>query len=172
MWRVIKNQDLYCGCYDYNEENDDLLKNLLTLKILDIIQISDFDIEIILEKEYKIVLLGQSIEDTHFGLLAPNDISIEFSPKNEWIISGSDTPLGLSEEEELLDEHSEMCFERWKKIIPESQGKTHCSRCIYFRPLRGAFYFWDYGICSNGKSEFDGKLVGVESSCEHYGEDF
>jgi hypothetical protein len=34
----------------------------------------------------------------------------------------------------------------------------------------GEFYFWDYGICSNEKSQHDGKLVNVNSGCSEVSE--
>jgi hypothetical protein len=171
-WRIIQNQDMYCGYYGDNEENDNLLNSLLNLRILDVVQISLFDIMFVLEKDYRIFLLAQSRDNSHFGIFAPNDVYIEFSSAKEWIISKSNIPSGLTEEERLLSDHSELCFERWEKIIPRFKGETHCRECIYYRPLRGEFYFWDYGICSNRKSEFDGELVGVKSGCINYSNTF
>lgn len=167
-WRIIKNTEFCCGCYGDNEENDSFLTQLLSLRIENVIAPSRFDIDIVLESGYRINLFAQSRDTSCFGILGTNNIYIEFDSINGWNISKSDISRGLSKEESILDEHSRLCFERWEKTIPRYQGELHCSRCVYFRPLRGEFYFWDYGICSNIKSEFDGELVGVKSGCSNF----
>lgn len=71
----------------------------------------------------------------------------------------------LSEIESVLNELSEGCNKRWEEQIPKNNADEKCDDCFYFRGINGYFYFWDYGICSNGESPYDGKLVGCMSGC-------
>jgi hypothetical protein len=172
-WRVNKNKEILCGNYDEEEESDKLLKNLLSLKFISIENINFYDAMLTLENDYQIYLLAQSKNESHFGFFIPNDLYIEFNSTGNWIVKNAKESVGgLSEDEKLLNEHSENCFQRWKEITPEYNGEKYCNQCIFYRPLRGEFYFWDYGICSNEKSKFDASLVGVKSGCSEYKESF
>lgn len=168
-WRMDDNQTVICGFYDEEEENDKFLKKIISLKLLGIEHISHVDIELKFENDYRIFLIGQSKDTDFFGILAPNNTFIGFNPTTKWYTKNSNIPMeGLSEKERILDLHSEVCFKRWQQIVPKSKGEEKCKYCAYYRPLRGEFYFWDYGICSNANSQHDGKMVGCESGCTKY----
>ncbi|MDJ1500036.1 DUF3027 domain-containing protein [Xanthocytophaga agilis] len=85
--------------------------------------------------------------------------------------SGNWTKYSLDEftdVDKIADAHAENCANRWKKTLPPKAFDNHCRDCTYFLPNSGRFYFWDFGLCSNGKSIFDGKVVGVKNSCEYF----
>jgi len=71
----------------------------------------------------------------------------------------------LTQIEEILSSLSESCHKRWDGIVNQEESASKCDDCFFFRGLDGHFYFWDYGICSNEDSMFDGKLVSVDSGC-------
>ena len=77
---------------------------------------------------------------------------------------------GLNPEEYVLDIYSKKTAERWSLKVPKTGNDNFCKNCSYFIEIAGKFYFWDYGVCSNKKSEFDGKITNVKSTCTYYSE--
>ena len=168
-WRVNKYEGIFCGDYGEEEEIDKSLKNLLSQKLLNIGYRTSSDIELTLDNGIKVSFYASSSNTSRFELFIPNNIYIEFDATNNWLIkNANESGEGLSYKEKLLNAHSEECFNRWEKIIPKCNGENYCHDCVYYRPLRGEFYFWDYGICSNKKSDFDANLVGIKSGCMEF----
>lgn len=71
----------------------------------------------------------------------------------------------LTEQEEQLSAHAEACFTRWQQAVPMDNKERGCKECAYYRHLQGASYFWDFGVCTNARSEYDGKVVNMGSTC-------
>lgn len=168
-WRLNLQDNIIFGYYDEIEENDKILNMLLSLKLIKITQISSSDIMLTFENGYDVFLLAQSKDTDLFGIFAPQNRYIGFNPINKWYTKSSDEPAeGLSEEEKLFNQHTKMCCKRWESKIPQSADEGNCKDCAYYCPLRGVFYFWDYGICSNENSIYDGNLVECKSGCNQY----
>ena len=72
----------------------------------------------------------------------------------------------LSEQEALLSAHAEACFTRWQHAVPMDNKERGCRECAYYCHLQGASYFWDFGVCTNARSEYDGKVVNMGSRCQ------
>jgi hypothetical protein len=57
--------------------------------------------------------------------------------------------------------------ERWDTLeVPDAPG--HCDDCEFFVRLDGGGQFLDYGVCSNGNSPFDGRVVSFRSGCKAF----
>lgn len=54
------------------------------------------------------------------------------------------------------------------EIEVSERGERSCHRCAYYIPLRGVWYFWDYGLCTNPSSPFDGRVTNVGRGCTEY----
>lgn len=168
-WRVLRDGKFVCGSGDDLEVWDSRVQNLMSLKLKDIIQVSAVDISFLFDKGYEISIIGTSQVDNYFTILCPNNFFAQFNSSGEWIIGDSNEPSeGLTPAESILSEHSENCHNRWKDRVPVGTQGRYCSECYFYRPLEGHFYFWDYGLCSNDKSDNDGKVVSVESGCDKF----
>ena len=158
IWRVTKLDSILFG----SGSNEAVIKaQLPSLKglILERIEYQDFagDLKVVFEGGLTVELLRLSIKD---GMC--------------WEISGPFgyfPPQGTTDnidEEIALTEHSKNCFERWSQTLPmESKGRR-CNNCAYYFQLRGVGYFWDFGVCTNTLSAYDGKVVNVGSVCDAF----
>lgn len=164
-WRMVKGKRFVCGSYDFEEENYPLLQWLVGRTLNSIIQPSPFDLSLLFSKGLRVDLFGQSGSDRHLEVFAPNNVYWEWT-LGQWIQSGSDEPgERLSAEEEMLNAYEEECHQRWAALVPGECIENCCQTCVFFRPIHGVFYFWDFGICSNGASDYDGKVVSRGSGC-------
>ena len=77
-----------------------------------------------------------------------------------------------------LDErHFLECHERWVKRTnrdlttpqPDTWLDTQCLTCAFYILLVGKFS-QDYGVCSNAKSPFDGRVTFEHDGCEEHAE--
>jgi hypothetical protein len=74
----------------------------------------------------------------------------------------------LTEQEEQLSAHAEACFTRWQQTVPMDNKERGCKQCVYYHHLQWASYFWDFGVCTNVRSEYDGKVVNIGSTCNGF----
>jgi len=163
-WRLIKSNKIVCGSYD---DDVSCLNSLVNKTLIDIRQTSHFDVSLYFNNGYEVCFLAQSQSRDSLNIIV-HDQYIAFVPGNKWVSRSSEVPLELSEEDRVYCIHSEQCFKRWGKVVnvvPENQ----CLSCAYFIPLRGSFYFGDFGLCSNRVSPFDGRVVGMSSGCKVWG---
>lgn len=168
-WRMVKDGKLICGACESEEESDLFLNILVGKKISNIIQPSPMDITFEFSNGITLLIFGQSRSNNILEVLAPGDISLEFC-EGKWIESSSIEPReGLSDEELIQSNFSENCHRRWETLVPKKQKENQCRECVFYRPISGRFYFWDYGLCSNNESDFDGKVVAVSSGCPYFG---
>lgn len=165
-WRLINSNEILCGNYD--EDVSCLLNNLVTRTIIDIKQTSQFDVCLYFNNEYQVCFIAQSRRGAYLSIIAPEKKYIAFLPGDKWVSMSSETPLELSKEEKIYYKHSEQCYKRWGEVV-NVVSENQCLSCGYFIPLRGSFYFGDFGLCSNKLSPFDGKVVAMSSGCKVWG---
>jgi hypothetical protein len=171
-WRIVENSKLICGSYDSEEESDPVLKRLVGATLTNFTQISPLDFLFEFSNGIAVNILGQSGTDTILEVFAPEDKYLEYLDGN-WTESSSLEPMqGLTNEESIIENYSKKCHERWETVVPKEQQESQCRDCVYFRSISGRFYFWDYGLCSNEISDFDGKVVAVWSGCPCFGTTF
>ena len=169
-WRLTSNQIFQTGGYEDAEHNDKKLKSLVGSKVVKVQHNNKTDISVFFDNGFQLDTFLQGEEYTPFELQkrikGTDEIKVlELTIHGEWKESDE---LEFTDEEKLASEHSENTEKRWKGLVPAKSYDNHCRDCAYFLATSGRFYFWDFGICSNGKSNFDGKVVGVKSSCEHF----
>lgn len=169
-WRIIKDSMIICGHYDEAEDIIPVLNEFVGSSLEEFKQISPYDVSLLLSNGCEVQFLSESLRDTIIGIFAPNNRYIAFESGNIWTEMSSNVPIEeLNKEEELLDEHSERCFKRWSRVVNQVPY-NRCSNCAYFLRLKGMFYFWDFGLCSNDSSPQDGRVVGICSGCDHFKE--
>lgn len=169
VWRILKDGNILCGYGDEIEYCNKILEPILPSGITDVLQIAQFDFRILFETGIIIDYLCESVNGTVLSVL-DNKNKIEFELTFDgWEKSNSANVFGkLTEIESFLSEHSKGCQNRWENLVTVKEFENNCKDCFYFRGITGGFYFWDYGICSNGKSKYDGTLVNVESGCNFF----
>lgn len=73
-------------------------------------------------------------------------------------------------------EHCKKCHERWSEKLNRDMSTSsykdewyteQCGNCAYFIGLIG-YLSNDYGVCSNPKSKFDGKVRFEHDGCDSY----
>ena len=101
------------------------------------------------------------------SLSAEGDCAWSIKGPDSWFPSETDG-AELTEQEEELSAHAEACFTRWRERVPMQNKERGCKQCAYYRHLQGAWYFWDFGVCTNGQSEYDGKVVNIGSICDSF----
>lgn len=166
-WRLLENQTLLTGSCDDAEHNDKYLESLIGKKIIEVRNINETDFSLIFQDNFKIETFNHGLDSPLLEFYNTNGAYfLTLSPHGKW--NREPAISGLTDDEELLNIHSEQTNKRWKKIVPTDSFDNHCKDCAYFISISGRFYFWDYGLCSNGKSIFDGKVVGIKSSCSNF----
>jgi hypothetical protein len=166
VWRVVKEEKILCGYGDEIKYCNEVFESIQLDRIKDILQITPMDFSIVFETGLRIDYLCESTDGTVLSIFDNKNKVVFELTLDGWIKSSSNESFGkLTELESILSQHSEECQNRWEAFISVNESNNQCMDCFYFRGITGGFYFWDYGICSNEKSKFDGKLVNVESGC-------
>lgn len=165
-WRISECKTLLCGYDDEIKVCNEAIDSLSLGCIIEVMQLSYFDIRIVFDTGVIIDYFLQSTDGASLIILGEREnIAYELF-WDGWKRTDSEKSLSkLTKIEELLSSLSKNCNNRWASIVTQKESNSKCNECFYFRGLDGHFYFWDYGICSNGDSLFDGKLVSVESGC-------
>lgn len=101
------------------------------------------------------------------GIAANEDLAWGIKGPNRWFPDDSGG-AELTEQEDQLSAHAEACFTRWQQRVPMDAKARRCRECIYYRHLQGVSYFWDFGVCTNAHSEYDGKIVNIGSTCQSF----
>jgi len=168
-WRISEGKTFLCGYDDEIKYCNEVINSLSFGLISEVVQLSYFDIRIVFNTGIKIDYFRQSTDGASLVILgAKENIAYELF-WDGWRQNDSKKSLGkLTRMEEIFSSLSESCHNRWDSIVDRDESNLKCNACFYFRGLDGHFHFWDYGICSNGDSIFDGKLVSVESGCNYH----
>jgi hypothetical protein len=166
-WRILKDELIVCGSSDDYKNAENGLKKIIGKKIV-ALKTENNSIQITLDTNYKIEAYKSTVEDDDLIFI---DIEKGLS-KSNYVFNGKEWKNyinpGLSKEELELNAFSELTNSRWKTKTPKTTSKNQCKNCDYYIELSGRFYFWDYGVCANKKSDYDGNVVNVNSSCENY----
>ncbi|KOY86569.1 hypothetical protein AD998_10810 [bacterium 336/3] len=165
-WRLQHNGVFMTGSYEDEEHNDEYLAFLVGKKITQIVHIIGIDYSVVFDDGYQIDIFNQGIDFPAFKVYDSNkEKHLLISQDGTWLPYVAEE---FTTQEEMMSLHSEQAHERWENIVPQESFDNHCRNCAYFLSITGRFYFWDYGLCSNHLSLYDGKVVGVKSSCENY----
>lgn len=166
-WRLSENETMLTGAYENEEHNDNYLKSLIGKKILEIKNSNSTDFSLVFQDKFIIETFNQGLDFPPLELYDTVDKScLILSPQGKW--NPAEDAVGFTDKEELQNLHSKQTNKRWGKVVPPKSFDNHCNNCAYFLSTSGRFYFWDYGICSNIKSLYDGKVVGVKSTCMYF----
>jgi len=169
-WRLVSSQGFQTGSSENPQRNDEGLQLLLGSRIARIQYNTKTDISIFFDNGCQVDTFLQGSEfppfELHHRNQATNElIVIQRSIHGEW---EEPEDHEFTDEDKLASEHSKQATKRWNEIVPAKSFDNHCRDCAYYLETSGRFYFWDFGICSNGKSVYDGSVVGIKSSCEHF----
>ncbi len=166
-WRILQNNKIICGFDNEIKDSNDILKSVLLGNLSDIIKLNEHDLRLSFENNYTIDFICQSTSEPIITIAnEKRKVELDFT-LDGWIQYDTDeTSQKRNEIEVVFSTYSDECQNRWSKLVTISDGDNKCCDCFYFRGIYGGFYFWDYGLCSNGDSENDGKLVNVKSGCE------
>ena len=169
-WRLLTDNNFLAGSYEDDEYNDKELECLIGLKLTSAIFSNKTDLTLHFENGYKLETFNHANTFPVLEIYSDTDYSLEshsiLLETGNWEKEKENE--GLTNIEEIENEHSEKCYNRWTAKAPSETFDNNCRECAYFLPISGRFYFWDFGLCCNEKSSFDGKVVGVKTSCEHF----
>ncbi len=170
-WRLLKNDSIITGSYDDPNFIDSKFKDILDREMVDL-QILELDLKIVLQENYVIEAFYVSGNPTELI-----EVYLDKRKKcitnngGKWHSIAYDIPNeGWTEEDQIKDNFSKSTTNRWRQNVPLKSEKGTCRNCAYYLATTGEYYFWDYGLCSNGKSDYDGRVVGVDSYCERFSE--
>lgn len=169
-WRVFDGPQLLAGESDEEPVLKEAFDRLENQQLLDI-ELSERSSDARLRFSDGLVLeLMEAAADLESWEAAGPDTWISFGPGPERTVSRGDEPdPGLTPEEALVSAHTHRCAERWARVVPpEAPADRRCRECVFYMPLRGMSYFWDYGLCTNPSSSFDGRVTNVRSGCDEH----
>lgn len=166
-WRLVRDDIVICGDGDGVDEQTSL-NELLGRVIVELSQTSLFDIRLLFDCGYEVHILAQSSAGYYASFFTPEDQVVTFGSDNEWLQGPVQALFKLGDMEEAIFKHSIDCAERWKRLVNKVKDNK-CSACSYFVRLSRGFEFREFGLCSNGLSMYDGKIVGVDSGCNNFG---
>lgn len=169
-WRIYNNLGLVAGDYDDEPVLEAAIGQLANHRLL-AVELSDCssDTRLRFSDSLFVDFLEASSTEVNWETIGPG-VQISFGPgPNPTFSRPDEVRPGLTLEEIQLNAHADKCAKRWKPVVPpEAADKQSCSRCAYYMPLRGLWYFWDYGLCTNPASPFDGKVTNVGTGCAKY----
>ena len=166
-WRILNEQNVICGSSDNYKNAENGLSNLIGQKVIEI-ETKPNDLKIRFDNNLELIAYKSTVEKDDLVFLDienSNGIHNFIYTGTEWEIYVNN---GLSTEELALESFSKKTTERWNLNVPKIGNNNFCKNCSYFIEIAGRFYFWDYGVCSNKKSEFDGKITNAKSTCKYY----
>jgi hypothetical protein len=167
-WRVVGDSQTLVGDLDDETRVEEILERLsgqplVAIHCLD----KNADIRLSFASAMAVEMFGASGVNPTWAVSGP-DCEAEAGPGPHWRAYHS-SPMTAHEERRSL--HSEECSARWKDRVPVHNSAGQCSACTYYLPLRGEWYFWDFGLCSNSRSSADGKVVHVQGGCQEFSDD-
>lgn len=166
-WRVIQNEHLVCGSEDEIEDIDDALPGLVIGEVIEIIQNGNFDFSLITNNGFRFDFYTSSTWEPQLTI-NNQEHAIKLTQEG-WIeIDKAELKSLYDKTLSEIDLYSRECTERWSNKVPKIQGDNSCESCFYFRSFGGSFYYWEYGVCSSKKSQYDGELVSSKSGCIYH----
>ena len=174
MWRIYETSNLVSGAYD-DEPILEAAINLLLNRQLISVELSEHssDARLRFSDSLFVEFMEASSKEDNWEVIGPQ-VHISFGPGPTPRVSGGDEANpGLTPEEARICDHADECAKRWEQIIPpQASVERSCRRCAYYMPLLGMWYFWDFGLCTNPSSPFDGKVANVGTGCTEYAAEF
>jgi hypothetical protein len=169
-WRMTSIHEFKTGSYESTECKDDGLKELIGSKLVKIQYNTPTDLIFFFDNGYQIETFKHSSENGLMELFSfeqgekePTVIQMEAS--GDWSVAED---ISFTKDEKEFYKHSEDTDSRWELLLPADDSDTPCSKCAYYLPVRGQFHFWNYGLCSNQDSVYDGRAVSDNCSCAYF----
>jgi len=164
-WRVVGNSQTLAGDLDDETRIGEVLERisgqvLVAIHCLD----ENADIRVSFANGMAVEMFEASGERPTWAVYGP-DCAAEAGPGPQWHVYSS-LPMTTYEERRSL--HSKECGTRWQARVPTQNSLGQCRDCAYYLPLRGEWYFWDFGLCSNPRSGADGNVVHVQGGCQEF----
>jgi hypothetical protein len=167
-WRLIKGKNVVVGDYDDESCIKKELKSLVGSSIVEIkLEPMVTDIKMFFDDGLVLEIFGSSSNEYAWEL-SVHDGYIQALPTNVLRRIASNFTENMNSDEEAISSHSKACAARWEPQVSVSNTAKNCEECAYYRALQGQFHFWDYGLCTNSESRYDGKVVNIKSSCHSY----
>jgi hypothetical protein len=169
-WRVFEGHRLIAGDYDDEPVIETAIGRLANRVLLEVeVSNRSSDARLLFSDSIVVEILEVSSREVCWEAVGPG-VEISFGPGPTPTVSPLNEPgPGLTPDEERLSLHTSECAARWEPVLPpQAPAERSCQRCAYYIPLRGAWYFWDHGLCTNPLSPFDGKVTNVGRGCAEY----
>ena len=171
-WRIMKSGSVLTGqydCVDWERGIEAALSALRGLKLAKIEFSSTFpDAAFIFDGDVVVDLRSTSKQNVAWSARAPATPWVEVGPGQAWREISPDEPLEIQAAQREFMEYANAFGQRWRSRVAAHAGVDKCGRCAHWRGLTGGFYFWDFGVCANARSNMDGQLVGVKSGCDWF----
>jgi hypothetical protein len=162
---VVNNSQTLVGDLDNEKPIGEVLERFSGQKVIAINCLGDnADLRVSFGNGMAVEMLEASGINPTWSVSGP-DCEAEAGPGPQWHAYRS-SPMTAYEERRSL--HSQECRTRWKGRTPTDSSLGQCRDCAYYLPLRGEWYFWDFGLCSNPLSGVDGNVVQVKGGCQEF----
>lgn len=167
-WRIIKNGKFLCGSDDEIEDIEEIIEtlNLGVFTKIERERKAGIDFSLHFEDGIIVDYFCCSTNDNQMMIMQKDGIAYELTVEGIYKVYTNEHFQTLTEIESFISEYSEKCSARWEAKVPDKDYPKKCGDCFYLRGIDGHFHFWDYGICSNFNSIYDGTLVSIKSGCE------
>lgn len=169
-WRVRRDKVILCGYGDEIEYSSEKLHLLELGTVKDIKQSEIFDLTIVFDSGIIIDYFMNITYEPQLTINSNENLAYELTEEGFMEIDPKELFQKSSKIDSVLSAYSDECCKRWSNLVSKTSSDNICDNCFYFRSIDGSFYFWKFGLCSNGASKFDGKLVGIQSGCEQFKE--
>ena len=169
-WRLISKEQIIAGSYDENEFINSQLPILEGKKLIKL-AFPNHGLSVSFEDDLVLEVIHSSAENNDSIVFLFSDLKLAFvNNGRKWQLMKSDEPPKNRNTKEIdpRDQFSLETTQRWAEKQPPKCEKGACRDCAYYLRIVGEYYFWDYGICGNQYSPFDGKAVHVHSYCENF----
>lgn len=166
-WRVLRNELILIGSEESEKSINSKLELIVGKSIVDMSSLNH-GVRLELEGDYIFEFFHTTSESSESVEVYLNKEEKHMAYNGSQWVSGSvhDSNNNWTEEDKVKSAFSQSTTERWKQNVPKSSDKGRCGDCAYWLRTSGEYYFWDYGICANVKSDYDGKVTGIGSYCE------
>jgi hypothetical protein len=167
-WRIEDNSGIVCGTSDSIPKTETCVAALLGVRV------TDLTVEGILPELTVSFSNGQRLRSMamvsgdpqwHIKLLDSTYVCCEASRLVQ--TSGDEPGAGLSAEEQEMNFFAKTVTTRWGRPKAEP-APGDCFFCRNFIRLDADSSFLDYGVCSQVRSPYDGRVVNVKSGCSFF----
>lgn len=170
-WRIVKDSAVLAGrsdCVDWEQGIESALAEVTGQRLvaIDIPPWGPADVRFTFgSAPVTVEYLEISEQDTAWTACLPDGSLIGIDAGGAW---KKEAGSRLSDYEHLVADHAEAFWRRSEKKVPPPAVSDRCDACAYWRHLTGGLNFSDLGVCTNGGSPFDGRLVALNSGCQAF----